>query len=282
MSKPSPIYLMSQSGSLYLYDWGEEHGCIEVFNVPPRGMGIARTNEDSMVVGNKDSIWLLGGEHKKLSLNDERFSLHHIKPFGKKLLAACTGRDELLVLSDDLTIEHVIDLQSRLKGRTKEGFSDFYHANAACYRNGLIYIDLNHYYGEDRSGVLVLDEQFKKVDEFQYGWETHGLTRIDSSLYALCGNSWKDLDHPDRAGLFVDGELVFEHDPNEIFCKDFSIDEDYVYLVGGDVCRRQGRTEADSVLFLLDREDFQLIEKKVFDEKGDFAGCLLTRNDLTN
>ncbi len=280
MNKPSPIYLMSQSGNVYFYNWSE-FGCLEMFSIPPRGMGLTLTGDGHMAVGNKNEVRVLDGDgEQKFDAGDERYGFHHIKPYGEKLLVAATGRDEIIVLSADLEVEDVINLQKLLRGHVVDGFTDFYHANAACYRDGLIYVDLNHYYGEDRSGVLVLDESYDKVDEFQFGWETHGLTRIDGSLYALCGNSWKDLNHPYRAGLFVDGELVFDHDPNEVFCKDFSVDEDYIYLVGGDVCRRSGRTEADSVLFLLDR-DFNLLEKKVFDGKGDFAGCLLSGEDLT-
>ena len=35
----------------------------------------------------------------------------------------------------------------------------------------------------------------------------------------------------------INGELVFEHDPDKYFCNDFPMDDEHIYIVGGERSR---------------------------------------------
>jgi hypothetical protein len=125
------------------------------------------------------------------------------------------------------------------------------------------------------SGVAILDRNLKEIRRFKLGWETHAFCILAGRHHVLCGSSGaiKPIVHPHRAGLMVDGELVFEHDPNEFFCKDFCFHKGNYFLVGGSVKKRGDRKDADGVLFILNA-DYRLVEQKVFSGSGGFCGCL--------
>lgn len=78
----------------------------------------------------------------------------------------------------------------------------------------------------------------------------------------------------------VDGEIVFEHSPDEFFCKDFSVDDNYIYIVGGSVNTREQRGKGDGIVFVLDK-NYSLLEKKTAPDFGGFCGCLTANYDLT-
>ena len=59
----------------------------------------------------------------------------------------------------------------------------------------------------------------------------------------------------------VNGKLVFEHNPDKYFCKNFSMDNEHIYIVGGgESKRREARGMASGVVFGLDRK-YELLEE---------------------
>lgn len=59
----------------------------------------------------------------------------------------------------------------------------------------------------------------------------------------------------------VDGELVFEHDVEEAFCKGLCYDEDRIYVCGGRKVERKMRKLSSSIIYILNRHDYSLIER---------------------
>jgi hypothetical protein len=79
----------------------------------------------------------------------------------------------------------------------------------------------------------------------------------------------------------VNGELVFEHDPDKYFCKDFSMDDEHIYIVGGESKRREDRGLAAGVVFVLNRK-YELLEEHVLHGMGGLCGCRLPDVDYSN
>jgi hypothetical protein len=162
---------------------------------------------------------------------------------------------------------------------------NYNHINNIYFLGNYAYITLNWLTNKqyDSSGVAVLNRYtMKEFDRFEYGWETHNFCIINNVKYALCGSSGyiRKVNHIHKAGLLVNNELVFQHSPNEVFCKDFSIDDDNIYIVGGEVGITKERFTNDGVLYILDR-NYKLLHKRVFDKSGGFCGCLLNKIDYT-
>jgi hypothetical protein len=59
----------------------------------------------------------------------------------------------------------------------------------------------------------------------------------------------------------VEGELVFEHDSDEAFCKGLCYDEHFIYLCGGRKMERRHRKKSSSILYILNRSDYSLARK---------------------
>ena len=91
-------------------------------------------------------------------------------------------------------------------------------------------------------------------------------------MHCLCGTSnKKEVKHPLKSGLMVDGELVFIHE-YDIFCKDFLKDDNHIYIFGGQVGEREQRAQHDGIVFILDN-NYNLKEKIIFSNTGGFSGA---------
>jgi len=73
----------------------------------------------------------------------------------------------------------------------------------------------------------------------------------------------------------VDGELVFEHDPDESFCKGLCYDDDFIYLCGGRKMTRSKRKFSNSVIHILNKSDYSLVEKLKIEEIKAIKGGII-------
>jgi len=73
----------------------------------------------------------------------------------------------------------------------------------------------------------------------------------------------------------VDGELVFSHNPSESFCKAFCYDEDFLYLCGGSLAKREDRPNAFAYIYILDREKFELVKKIRYKDVAPIKGAII-------
>ena len=78
----------------------------------------------------------------------------------------------------------------------------------------------------------------------------------------------------------MDEDLVFQYDSNEYFCKDFSMNDEYIVIVGGTVTTRERRSSAAGVVFILNRQ-FELLAKEVISGLGGFNGCRFMDRDYS-
>lgn len=276
------ILIGSMNGKIHTYDTTTHK--LNIYDQPDnRGvMGLARCGEHLFVssremimrqqypfIDNNDSI------HKKFPIDSPQFHqllLHH-----KKVYITCTAINEIWIFDYDLTLlekKRITPPKANMPIQLKANYN---HLNSICYHSGYFYVGLNWLtstqYG--KSGVCVLNQNLEEQNRFEYGWETHGFTFVDDQKYALCAVSGSDktIAHPRRAGLMVDGKLVFEH-PTDIFCKAFVTTEDRIYLFGGSVATRGQRGNICGVIYILDR-NFNLLNTFNFKGYGQFCGGIV-------
>lgn len=275
------IIVGSMNGKIYTYDTATQK--LKIYCQPDnRGvMGLARY-ENHLFASSRELIVRQEYPHintksirKKFQIDSPQFHqllLHH-----KKLYITCTAINEIWVFDYDLTLLERKRIAPPNRNSPVALKRNYNHANSICYHSGLFYVGLNWLtstqYG--KSGVCVLNQDLQEQNRFEYGWESHGFTFVDNKPYALCATSGtdKNISHPRRAGLMVDGQLVFEH-PTDIFCKAFIVDKDYIYVVGGDVAIRDQRNDANGVIYTLDR-NFQLLNTVKFINAGQLCGIAI-------
>lgn len=212
-------------------------------------------------------IWSRLGFHAR-AIRYERPGLHQMNFYGDRLYVAASSWNEIWVVDPSLRILERIPLHPHRL--------DFYHLNNVFCDGRSFYVCLNRYDG--RSGIggyARFDLEWTEILRQPIGCETHALSVIDGNIVTLCCVSWRSDSAPQalrQAGLMVDGALVFEYDHDQYFCKDFSMNTDRIYIVGGTATDRSKRAFADGVLFVLDRS-YRLLTKHVFSEFGGFNGC---------
>jgi hypothetical protein len=141
---------------------------------------------------------------------------------------------------------------------------NYNHLNHIVREGNRFYISLNWLTTTQyaNSGVLVTDAELEEIERFEFGWEIHDFQFIDGKKVAICATSSKGkrVKHVYRSGLMVDGELVFEHDAEEAFCKGLCHDDDFIYLCGGRKMERKLRRHSSSIIYQLRRSDYRLVD----------------------
>jgi hypothetical protein len=161
---------------------------------------------------------------------------------------------------------------------------DHNHLNNVFWDGEAFYVCLNRYekpfgYG----GYAKFTKDWEEVERRTLGWESHALAIVQGQIWNLVASSGtaKQIWHPHKAGLMVDGRLVFEHDPDRVFWKDFSVDTEYIYMVGGQISAREERKAADGFVFVLDRK-YHLVKEFRLPMIGGICGCRLLGEDYSN
>jgi len=213
-----------------------------------------------------------------------KVGFHQMLIKGRYLYITVTKLNEIWKLDLNLNLHEKIKINPPDKLSPVKYKKNFNHINNIFYHKKNFYVCLNwltrRQYGP--SGVIVLNNRMEEIRRFEYGWESHNYCILDGREYALCGSSQKIkiIRHPHKSGLMVDGKIVFENSPDLYFCKDFSVDENYIYIAGGSIGKRKGRKFADGILFVLDK-NFNHIHTREFTGSGGICGCLLPKKDLT-
>lgn len=268
------LYITSENGSLYKWEGNDLVTC---FKHNDYLMGLARL-EDKIYVGSRNQLFSLYENdftiHKEIEFKKTK-DFHHIEVIDKDIYVAATSCNEIGIFSSELQLKEwkLIVPPNKNKAAQKPNYN---HINKIIRHDCKFYVNLNWFeYQYGPSGVAVLDSNFVELERYAIGWQTHGFRFIDGKRYVLCASTpGKELKHPHKAGLFVENELVFTHDPNLFFCKDFIVTESYVFIVGGTVGERTNRKNSDGVIFVLDR-NFRLISGHILSESGGFKGCMI-------
>ena len=273
------ILIGSANGKTYIYDTSTHK--LEPYDKPYKTgvMGLAKSDGHLFIASREMIVRHTKGcppISQKFSINSPQF--HQLMVHQKKIYITCTSINEIWIFDYNLKLlakKCIAPPNPNVPVSWKRNYN---HVNSICYHNDLFYVGLNWFTSKQygKSGVGVFNNDFEEQRRFEYGWETHGFTFVDDQPYALCATSspiGKSINHPKRAGLMVDGKLVFEH-PIDIFCKAFVITTDRIYLLGGNVAVRHQRGNVEGIIYALDR-DFNLLTTHQFDGTGQFCGGML-------
>jgi hypothetical protein len=276
MNDLDTLLITSASGHLYKFDPQTDRVYSIFKDIFSNGylMGVARKDNDLFLSGNRKiyKFEMIGDKLTPKSFAEDLVAspeFHHIKVYDNKLFVTSTRANNVFV--------HEV---SNLNLITDFGFekNPYYHLNTIFRYDDNYYVNANQSNGKfSMSSVIVFDNDFKEIDRFEYGWQTHGFSIIGGRKYALCGYSKihddKEVSHPRVGGFMIDGELVIEFSPN-FFFKDFSVSDKYIYIVGSGSAERESRQTAGGVLLIFDHE-LNNMRESIFPNVGEFKGCLL-------
>jgi hypothetical protein len=212
-------------------------------------------------------FWTALGAHSRVIPYDKP-GLHQMNLYGSSLYIAATTWNEVWVADLDLNVQRRIPLQPHLL--------DYFHLNNVFCDGTHYYVCLNRYAGRPgHGGYAKFDLEWNEMERRTLGWESHAFSVIENHLFHLSCLSWRsraETAHPHQAGLMMEDQLVFAYDPNEFFCKDFSMDDEHIVIVGGTTAERGQRSSASGVVFILNRR-FELLTKEIISGLGGFNGC---------
>ena len=216
----------------------------------------------------------LGAHSRAVEYTPQHF--HQMNIALGKLFISDTERNEVLELDEDLNQIQRIVIQPHRR--------DYNHVNNVFWDGVSFYVCLNRYWKPfGYSGYAKFTKEWEEVERRTLGWESHALAIVQGQIWNLVASSGttKQIWHPHKAGLMVEGRLVFEHDPDQVFCKDFSVDDECIYLVGGQIRAREERKAADGFVFVLDRQ-YHLVKEFRISKSGGICGCRLLGEDYSN
>lgn len=273
------ILIGSANGNVYTYDTITHQ--LKPYSRPDKTgvMGLAKY-EEHLFVASRGMITRYTDGYPSVCngsyTNCPQF--HQLLVYQRKVYITCTAINEIWIFDTDLNLLNKKLIKPPLHTKPVSLKTNYNHLNSICHYKGSFYVGLNWFTAKQygRSGVCVLDHGMRELYRFEHGWETHGFTFVDNKQYVLCATSNaanKSVNHPLRAGLMVDGKLVFEHS-TDIFCKAFVVAADRIYLFGGGIAARQQRSNVDGTIYELDR-DFNLLDTYQFDGTGQFCGGML-------
>tara|TARA_Y100000034_G_scaffold135536_1_gene207856 strand:- start:10884 stop:11804 length:921 start_codon:yes stop_codon:yes gene_type:complete len=281
------LYILGDNGQVYTFNGSiEEH---YQFSEKETMMGATFFKDKLMFCGKQtiygfDSLIGTPSSFKFPIIKD----FHQIQSVGEHLYITCTKTNQIMTVSDVMILISLINVAPPVPYQSVKYKQNYNHINNVFYyeKEEKWYVNLNRLNNnqkQGKSGYAVFNKHFtQEITRIEYGWESHGFCFIDDKPHCLVGSSLT-VDpryHPNVGGLLVDGELVWTHNDNW-FCKDFSVTDKYIYVVGTTKTIRANRKHADGVLFVLDRKTYTLLEWHVSEGLGGFCGCLSCPIDYT-
>ena len=261
------LLLATERGQVVLFDPDtDQHECVFFSSDDEAMMGIELVG-DYLFVASLSRIYKLSiSDYSKAAeteLYDPTPDFHQMQCYDGLLYITATKINQIWIYDLDLKLVRIVEIPPPNPKRKVKYKKNYNHLNNIIRHEDRFYIDLNWLTTTQyaASGVLVTDMEFNELDRFEMGWETHEFQFLDGKPIVICGTSNKGrrVKHVRRSGLMVDGDLVFEHDPEESFCKGICYDDTRIYLCGGRIMERKHRKNSNSIIYILDRFDFSLI-----------------------
>ncbi|MCP9439674.1 MAG: hypothetical protein NNA20_11105 [Nitrospira sp.] len=220
-------------------------------------------------------MWTKIGAHERVIPHDKP-GFHQMNLYGDHLYVAATTWNEIWIVDLEFKVQRRILLQPHIW--------DYFHANNVFCDGRHFYVCLNRYAGRPGyGGYAKFDLDWNEIERRALGWESHAFSVIDGHMLHLSCFSWRSWGHPahpKQAGLMMDGNFVWLYDPTQYFCKDFSMDDEHVVIVGGLATSRDKRSAAAGVLFILNRR-FEQLTQEVIPGLGGFNGCRFLGTDYS-
>ncbi|MEM9017149.1 MAG: hypothetical protein AAGC68_09040 [Verrucomicrobiota bacterium] len=280
----SELLLATEGGQVVAFDTANEsHRCVFHSSDDEAMMGIEAAG-DHLYVASLSRIYKLAFPDFSLVTKTELYEptpdFHQMQRYEGTLYVTATKANEIWLYDGELNRQRIVPVAPPHPERKVKYKKNYNHLNNIIRHEERFYVDLNWLTKTQyaNSGVLVLNEDLEEVERFEFGWETHDFQFIDGKPVAICATSSKGkrVKHAYRAGLMVDHDLVFEHDPDEAFCKGLCYDEEFIYLCGGRKMERKQRKNSNSIIYVLDRSDFSLVRKFESREIKAVKGAILS------
>ena len=204
---------------------------------------------------------------------------HQMQFYDNKLYTTITKFNQIWVYDEDLNLVGSHDITPPIPAKKVKYKKNYSHLNNIVKYDNKFYVNLNWLiavqYGN--SDVVVMDENFKEVYKFEFGWETYDFQFMDGKKIAICGSSSKrkKIHHIYKAGLMVNKKLVFEHDPDESFCKGLCYNNEFIYLCCRKKMTRSKRKFSNSVIHILNKSNYSLVEKLEIEEIKAIKGGII-------
>ncbi len=276
------LLLAMVNGQVIRFDTETEE-VVEIFHSADDDplMGMCRTGED-LFFASLSRVY-------KISLKD--FSVitktraylpspdfHQMNYYDGTLFTTATKRNQIWAFDSALHLKKRINIKPPNPARRVKYKKNYNHINSIVKEGEEFYINLNWFTNDQYadSGVLVTDGQFNEIRKFKFAWESHDFQFVDGKMMAICSTSGRDkqIMHPPQSGLMVDGELVWEHDPDESFCKGLCLDARYIYMCGGKKAIRTKRKNTLGIIYVIDRFNHSLVKKIENDKVKGIRGAL--------
>jgi len=279
----SELLLATEGGQVVAFDpSSDEHACVFHSSDDEALMGIEAVGEHLYVASLSRLYKLRLADFSKVAeteLYDPTPDFHQMQWYDGVLYTTATKRNEIWLFDENLQRTRVHPVAPPNPKRRVKYKKNYNHLNNIIRHGDRFYIDLNWLTRKQyaSSGVLVTDADLGEIERFEFGWESHDFQFIDDRPAALCATSSKGkrVKHVYRSGLMVDGELVFEHDAEEAFCKGLCYDDRHIYLCGGKKMPRRHRKRSSSVIYIIDRNDYSLVRTFRSDEIKAVKGAIL-------
>jgi hypothetical protein len=126
----------------------------------------------------------------------------------------------------------------------------------------------------ERGGIATFDYDFTSALLDYFGQQCYSYTIIDNKAYTLCNDISGKM-----AGLVCNNELKIRY--NDIYCMDYSMNDDFIIIVGG-ALNFNDTNQSGGIVLKFDRNFRPIAEPVLLRGGGQFMGCRFTAYDLTD
>ena len=264
----SQLLLATEGGQVVAFDTAtREHRCVFHSSDDEAMMGIEAVGPHLYVASLSRVYQLHLADFSRVTetrLYDPTPDFHQMSFIDGHLYLTATKDNQIWLFDPDLRLARVHQIVPPDPRRPVKYKKNYNHLNHIVREGDRFYISLNWLTTTQfaNSGVLVTDLDLEEIRRFEFGWEIHDFQYIDGKQTAICATSSKGkrVKHVYRSGLMVEGGLVFEHDAEEAFCKGLAYDDEHIYLCGGRKRERRERKHSSSIIYVLRRSDYSLVE----------------------
>ena len=250
-------------------------------------MGICQ-NDEFLFVASLKRLYKISRKKGSLVSRTRSFipspGFHQMNLYDGRIYTTATRRNQIWIYNENLQrIKKIKVAPPNPKKRVKYKLN-YNHINNIIRHQGCFYINLNWLTDEQYgySGVHKTDANFNELEKFKFAWESHDFQFVDGKMMAICSTSGKDKNvrHPNASGLMVDGKLVWEHNPDESFCKALSYDDQHIFFCGGQKASREKRKNTPGVIYVIDRSTFKLVKKITDNQLLGVRGAILDTHPM--